>query len=444
MPAHRKYDHHRILQLRASGVPWAEIAEQVGAPSPESIQSTFSKWCLASGISSSEPRHLRSISQSGHLQEVAHQDEDVEVTLGAPEVSRILSLDELVTFFRVDTSKWEVRDFRVNKWEQHSAAKGVVPLYQVRANLIRRDLQDAVEAARADIRQMLQEMDRPAPTLRAPRVSDGDPVLAVLNVYDPHLGMRAWGAETGGPDQDLDIAVRDYDAATERLLSLALIYPVEEVLYVVGHDLFHVDQVGLNLVGGTTARGTPQDVDTRQEKLFSTVRRAVVRGIDRARQVAPVRVRLVQGNHDPQQVYRLGEVLMAWYRNDPDVTVEYGPRRRTFFGYGANALMFCHGEEYKRHRDNLPLVFATECDPEIWVASTHREVLTGHWHKTMEGRYHPTSDMDETRGIRVRALPGLTAPDAWHANAGFRHTRAATLICYRRSGGVAGLHEHNP
>lgn len=269
-------------------------------------------------------------------------------------------------------------------------------------------------------------------------------MLAVLNIYDPHIGMRAWGEETGQGNQDLQIAVADYGAAVEELLSISRLYPVEEVLFVVGHDLFHFDQAGLNMVGGATARGTPQDVDTRQEKMFTTVRKLVIHSIDRARTVAPVRVRCVPGNHDTQQVYRLGEVLFAWYRHDPDVLVEYSPRKRTFHGWGKNAWMFVHGEEYNRQRDNLPLIFATECPPDIWVNSTHREVLTGHNHRALQGRYHPTSELDEHRSIRVRSLPGLTSPDGWHSEKAFLHTRAATLICYRKSGGVVGLHEFNP
>jgi hypothetical protein len=450
MSAHRKYDFEEIARLRAMDVPWDQIAEQVGAPSGSSLQSTFAHWAKKVGLPSTLPQELRRLAGTpGNYAGVVDGGESVILTEG--QLSRITSLEDLITFFHIDTEAWEVSGFRVNKWEQASDKKGIVPLYQVRANLVRR-VSPTVDAARVDIAAMLEEvaaarkgsgsylLARPP----GPPKLDGDPVLAVLNIYDPHLGLRAWGQETGGSNQDLPEGVRVYGEAVETLLSLARIYPVEEVLYVVGHDLFHVDQSGLNLVGGATEMGTPQDVDTRQEKLFTTVRRAVIRGIDMARTVAPVRVRCVQGNHDPQQVYRLGEVLMAWYRHDADVTIEYGPKRATFYGWGKNAWMLTHGENYKRHRDNLPLLFATECPPEIWSASTHREVLTGHWHKSMGGEYLPTSDLDEQRGIRVRSLPGLTAEDSWHARSGFKHTRAATLICYRKSGGVVGLHEYNP
>jgi len=445
MPAHLKYDFEEIARLRAQNVPWDQISEQMSAPSGPSLQSTFSHWTKRVGIPSAEPAELRKI------QGVQDADLGVDgdsVVLTEAQVSRITTLEDLTTFFHVDTERWSIQGYRVNKWEQASDKKGIVPLYQVRANLVPRVSPDLVADVRADIQAMLAEVSAARSVVQvspAPRIpGGGDPVLAVVNVYDPHVGMRAWGEETGQGNQDLAIAVSDYEAAVEELLSISRLYPVEEVLYVVGHDLFHFDQAGLNLVGGATARGTPQDVDTRQEKLFTTVRKLVIRSIDRARTVAPVRVRCVQGNHDPQQVYRLGEVLSAWFRHDPDVTIEYGPKKRTFHGWGRNAWMFLHGEEYLRQRDSLPLIFATECPPDIWVNSTHREVLTGHNHRALAGKYHPTSDLDEQRGIRVRSLPGLTSPDAWHTEKAFLHTRAATLICYRKSGGVVGLHEFNP
>lgn len=373
--------------------------------------------------------------------------------LTADEVGRITSLDDLITFFKVDTERWQVRDFRVNKWEQGSKTRDggvrVTPLYQVRANLIRsiEDQAAELERMRADV---LADIAAHAPPPGPPPASKFlalhdpgvDPVLATLNVYDPHIGMLAWGKEVGKP-YDTDIASGDYAAAVDRLLSVSRLYPVERILYVVGHDLMHADSVGINARGGVTAAGTPQDLDSRLERIRTAVRRVVIAGIDQARTIAPVDVVCVPGNHDKASTYWLGEVLNAWYRNDDLVDVRYSAMKRKFYGYGRNAFMLTHGEEYKRGRDSLPLIFATECPADIWVASEGglREVLTGHNHVKLEGKYHPTSEASETRAIRTRSLPGLTPEDSWHFEQGYKHHRAATLIAYHKSGNVAGLHE---
>ena len=63
---------------------------------------------------------------------------EVSRVFSREEVSRILSLDDLLAFFKVDTAAWEVGHYRVNKWEQHSVEKGIIELYQVRATLVHR------------------------------------------------------------------------------------------------------------------------------------------------------------------------------------------------------------------------------------------------------------------------------------------------------------------
>ena len=433
-------DHDRVAAIRAQrpGVSWAEVAASIDHdPSRiHTLASAHQQWLQRQAARGVTPDL-----------DVADEGESHTRTFSADEISRITCLEDLLTFFKVDTELWDVSGFRVNKWEQHSDKKGITPLYQIRANLVQ-NRDRALAAARLAMAQLAEDMQAHTPDyapLEPASFAGGDPCLVSLHIYDPHIGMKAWGSETGGPNQDLKIAIKNYDAAAEHLISMAMLYPVEEVLLVIGHDMMHADMTGMNATGGTTAKGTALEMDTRLEKMFTETRRAAVRMIDKARASLrrPITVRCVQGNHDPGQVYRLGEVLSAWYRDVPDVTVDYGPRKMRFHGYGKNALMLTHGEEYKRHRDNLPLIFSQECPPEMWVRSTHREVLTGHWHKSMGGAYLPTSDLDETRGVRVRSLPGLTAPDGWHANAGFKHSRAATLLVYKKSGGLAGLHEFN-
>ena len=377
----------------------------------------------------------------------------VEGTLSADDIGRIASLEDLLTFFKVDTSKWQVRDYRVNKWEQASKAKDgsvrIAPLYQVRANLIR-SLDDQVAEIEALWCNLVADARAHAPQYTVPqRVSSpqlwasDDPCLFEVDIMDPHIGMLAWKHETG-ESYDSEIAVRDYGNAVQHLLRYAAHYPVTRVLFIAGNDFLHVDGPGRGgQRGGVTTAGTPQDVDSRLAKMFTTGRKALVEAIDRCRLIAPVDVIFVPGNHDAQQTYRMAEVISAWYRNDSEVDVIYGPQKRFYYSYGKNTIMFTHGEEYKRQRENLPLIMATECPAELWVASEGgaREIHTGHFHKNMQGRYTPTSDVDESRGIRSRALPSIAASDAWHMTEGYKHGRRATVIIHKQSGGVAGLHE---
>ena len=295
-----------------------------------------------------------------------------------------------------------------------------------------------------------------APAYLPPRlalnvIEPGEEHMAVLALFDPHFGMLAWRHEVGH-DYDLSIAVTDYARAVEGLLPTIGLYPVEKILYLVGNDFLHVDGPGSdargNRRGGATTAGTAQDIEGRLAKMFTMGRRALVRGIDMASALAQVEVLVVPGNHDREQMYRMGEVLSAWYRNDLNVQVTFSPNKRAYHQYGANAFLFTHGEEARRKRDPLPLVMATEIEtvlPGAWAASQNgnREIIMGHNHIGMAGGYYPTADLDETRGIRTRCISGMTPEDAWHHEESYKHHRAATLLMYKKTGGLSGFHEVN-
>lgn len=446
-----KYNYPDILKQREANVPWKEIAAQYGVKEV-TIRRTFNKWNVKYGPFESEPTSPK---EGAFRRE--EPDEMVRL-LTREDISRISTLEDLLDFFRVDIDRWQVDHFRVNMWETYSDKKGVTPLYQVRATL-GRNMERSAEIAAETYAQALADLrDGPTRSLSlppfrlTPLLAKGEPCILEVAAFDPHIGMYAWAQEVG-QDYDSSLAVRAYKEVVGQILSMSTHYPIDRILYVVGNDLSHVDAAGEQQKGGQTTAGTQQDFDSRLPKMFSAVRRAVVSGIDLAREIAPVDVLIVPGNHDEQTSYKVGEVLAAWYRNDPAVNVYYDPdsedeafwpRRRQFYQYGENGFMFTHGMEYKRKRDPLPLLFATESPAAMWASTTYREVHTGHNHIRMTGRYQPEIDVTETRAIITRSLPGLTATDSWHYNQGYRHQRAGTALIYREGGGIAGLHEFTP
>lgn len=447
-------DWEEVRRLRAANVSWADIAAAYGAKEA-TVRGAYSRWL-------SNKREAKQAIDSGatavkitaHGVNVTYGEENgerfVEGKLTHEQLQRITSLDQLLDFFRVDRTQWNVERYRVNAWEQHSVEKGVVPLYQVRAVLVPRVVERELNAAREMVAALIEDAAKHAPAYqpvkRATDLAGGDPVLFELAVFDPHIGMLAWGRETG-VDYDTKIAVRDYTAAVDTLLGYSAFYNVERIAYVVGNDFLHVDGPAFDARGGSrggaTTAGTMQDVDSRLAHMFSTGRKALVSGIDKARLIAPVDVIVIPGNHDEQQMYRMGEVLMAWYRTDPEVKIHYGPQKRYYYQYGVNLLAFTHGLEFDRKRDSLALIMATEAPAEMWASTRHREWHVGHKHIAQELLYMaPVKTLSEGRAIRIRSLPGLTPIDAWHCSEGYQHLRTATALAFRKGGGIAGLHEH--
>ena len=456
MPAPPKYDHELLRRLKSEGWTWKEIRD---AHYPDSCHrnmcSSHNHWIKRRAEDNvgklreefnakSEDQKIKDTSSI-----VFNPDDAFTREVTGSELAGINSLDDLVAFFGLDVERWTISRFRcrANRWQQNSNKKGLVNLHQYRIDaefMLRPEvIEDEVEAfwerfkeeaAAHAPRYELVERDDPA---------GGREVIAVMALFDLHLGMLAWGKEVGN-DYDSEIALQGYAQAVADLLATVKTYRnVKKIVFIGGNDFLHVDQFMDGGKGGATTKGTPQDIDSRPFKMFTLARKALVEAVDMCRAIAPVELRMVPGNHDRDNISKLGEVMAAWYRNDPEVQVFHGPRKLQFFNWENVTLMFTHGEEYKRKRDPLPLIMATECPAEMWVASEDglREVLTGHNHIRMAGRYHPTSEANESRAVRTQSLSGMTPEDGWHYEQGYKHHRAASLRVYH-SRGLAGHHEY--
>lgn len=468
--------------------PLSEFNKNSGRPDGRRSECAL---CQRAGQTKTSDVHMAEHkAESGLTDNVAEDSpEHRMVVLSGKSDKRITSLSELFEFFEIPyrwehgcdldegalrcphsaqgcaqatpvSDQYEVQQFTVrgNSWDMpvrmgKGQPTGVQTMYQYKITAVLRP-KSALESAdvvkriwdefAADAILHLPTVYEPIPRLVLKDAEN--PQLLELALLDPHLGMLAWGKEVGVP-YDLNIGIDAYRKAFRALLAVAEHYSIERICFLVGHDLFHVDSPGFNMKGGArggaTTAGTIMDIDTRIARLFTHVRRLIVDCIDEARLVAPVDVIVVPGNHDRHTMYKFGEVLQAWYRNDDQVAVYNTPSVRDYYLYGGNLFMFTHGEEFYRKRDNLVSIFATECPPDMWVRGKVREIHVGHNHINMEKVFtgEPTSTMWEGRATRVRSLPGLTTEDAWHFEQGYKHTRRGTALVWNKAGGMAGLHE---
>lgn len=440
-------DHHRILKLRLDGLTWEEVAGAIGHDKPKTLSSAHNAWKKRNREEAQEAARTPT--------ETAYDDNPMDrytrVVTG-DELPGLHSIEDLALFFDVDPEIWQVKDFRAtgNTWP--TKAKGEKPYinhqYKISASFERRpsSLEPVLEEAFDAVLGDLTSLDLPAPVVdHRQRPLFAGRHLAMIGIHDAHFGMLSWAPETD-EDYDLAIAESDYVSAGKNLADIAEAgYGPERFLYVAGHDLMHIDGMLEGKIP-VTNRGTPQDLDSRLPKIFRTVVRSVVEVAVHAAAYAPVDIVIVRGNHDKHVSFYIGEVLAAAFENHPRITVRNEPRDLVFYSYGANTLGLTHGEKILRKQNNLAMIFADECPPEMWISSHRglRELLTGHFHKRMEGGYFPRGTADEERGITTIALPGLTATDAWHKEEGYRHRRAATLRIYDYEGRVAGAHEHTP
>jgi hypothetical protein len=258
------------------------------------------------------------------------------------------------------------------------------------------DVREEIEALKAIAKEEIKRT--PSKTKSAKDTG----LMLQIAIADHHFGKLSWPVETGGAPYDLKIAEAMFMRALDTLLDRAKGYEFEQVLFLLGNDLLHA-----NDVAGNTFSGTKLDTEGRFQKTYWVVRKAMCRAIEVLRQIAPVKVVVAYGNHDKTSMWTLADSLECFFHEDPRVEIDNQPIYRKYHKWGQCGLMFTHGDLGKRA--DYPLVFATE-RPDIFGSTTYREVHTGHLHTTRNEEFH---------GVRVRILPSLTPPDAWHSENSF-------------------------
>ena len=343
--------------------------------------------------------------------------------------TRICTLEELITFCKVDTTIWKVERWTANKWEvgakNDEGNVETTPLYQVKATFIR---QQNIVDAKLELETLKEDAKKAARTPAKLPVHFKDTGLMLeISLADAHFGKLSWPSETGHEPYDTMIAEAIFTRAVDTLLSRAKGYKFDHILFVVGNDLLNSDDEL-----GRTTKGTFVSTDVRYQKTFLIVRRTITSCIEKMRLMAPVKVMLVSGNHDSLSVWALGDSLECYFDKYPDVTIDNAPLSRKYHRFGNVLLMMTHGDKGK-HK-TYPLLMATE-QPEAFGQTMFREIHTGHTHQTKT---------EEQFGVRVRVLPSLSPPDAWHAENGFvSNQRNAEAYVWSAKEGLIAQFYHN-
>lgn len=212
----------------------------------------------------------------------------------------------------------------------------------------------------------------------------------------------------------------------EDLVEKASGLDIEKFLLPIGND-------GMNSEGmrRTTTKGTPQDDVADWKDTFRGYWQLMVRAIDHLKEIAPVHVIVVSGNHDFERMFYAGDVISGWYKNDENVSVDNSLEQRKYFEYGNNMIMFTHGDKEKPAE--MPLIMATE-QPLMFARCNFREAHCGHLHKEMVNEY---------RGIKVRFLPSICSNDSWHKGMGYEAKRTAQAHIWSKDRGYEGYLQTN-
>lgn len=252
-----------------------------------------------------------------------------------------------------------------------------------------------------------------------------------INVPDAHFGKMSWSEESG-EDYDLKIAEKRYTDAVENLLSLVNTDSLERIVLPIGNDMLNIDSRK-----NETFAGTSQDSDSRFFKIVRKVKDVLIRTINSLSLICPVDVIVVSGNHDPESMFMIGEILDAYYNNNPNVTIDNTPKQRKYYQYGKNGFQYTHGNE--EPHTALGLIFATE-QAKLWADTEFRFAKLGHFHKNKKTNY---VSVDEHQGFQVQVLPSLSGTDAWHNSKGYMSKKQAKGFLYHKTQGQIAEFNYN-
>lgn len=260
-----------------------------------------------------------------------------------------------------------------------------------------------------------------------------DPVLLEWCPYDQHHGLLAWKPEVD-ENWDLEISEKFFDAAAIDVLNKASPYNVGQVIIPIGQDWFHCDDPTFQTPMGKHRL----DIEGRLLKVFETGYWSLFRGIERFRQIAPVHLIWIPGNHDPQTSYYLARALAAHYMDlngkyTRGVTVDYTPASRKIYRWGKNCIGFSHPLKrgsWERQRGVFAEIFKHE-----WADADFHEIHTGHLHKVMEYEFMQADTLGSHTVIRM--LPSLCASDKWHWEMGYvEKNRASASFIWSQNEGL--------
>ena len=282
------------------------------------------------------------------------------------------------------------------------------------------------KAMRQFVRELCETVT-PRKPVKLPKQTD-DNLCVVYPIGDHHLGMYADEAETGA-GYNLKTAGDLLATAVDHLVTSSP-KAGHAVLANLG-DFLHCD----DSTNRTRKSGHQLDVSGRFHEAQRLGTQALVRAVDRLlERHKTVHAVNCRGNHDGDSAGWLSQVLNAWFRNEPRVTVDMTPAHFLHYRYGRNMLSFTHGDTIKF--GDVAQVMASN-QAQMWGETKYRMAFTGHVHHRQQ------LAAKEQHGAFVESFGVLPPSDAYAASLGYNSAREMHALTFVRSGGLLSRQTFN-
>ena len=338
--------------------------------------------------------------------------------------TKIKTVEDALNYAEIDTNIWEVERVKTNSWQvyrknkeidlswKNGACNGHVKddgtfykdtMWQITIFLKKR-MDNHLEEALKSITEELYRNPIQFPTIKH-RVKN-IPHLLEISLLDHHFGKMVVNNE-----ESLEYSKNLYVDAIDNLLSKCDNFEIDKIVLPLGSDFFHIDNLAQ-----TTTKGTSQDVTGGN--LFDIYKmgcEGVVKALYLLREVAPVEVLWIPGNHDFTTSFFLCEYVKAFFNADNYINVDTSQETRKYLEYGSTLIGYTHGNEEKNEtlaRLIMSENFNTLRDESVKYLEVHK----GHHHKKKQTNYIAHESLGN---VKIVELPSLSGTDYWHFKKGY-------------------------
>lgn len=250
--------------------------------------------------------------------------------------------------------------------------------------------------------------------------------LTLVNIVDDHVNMKAFASETG-EDWNLEKCLNVYTKAFNDLMALTPDTGVGMLMNL--GDQFHAN----DHMAVTPASKHKLDVDIP----FADAARYVInlnryRINEMLKKFDVVKVGGVRGNHDEDAMVLLYEALRIAFENEERVEFDYSSSGQVAISHGKNMIGFDHGDKGKP--ETLAGNIANDY-PELFGASKHRYIHTGH--------VHNDNEKDTWGAFLWRSHRTLSARDRYIASNKYHSPRTLKSFVYDPEGGEKTIYKVN-
>lgn len=267
------------------------------------------------------------------------------------------------------------------------------------------------------IREAVEGIE-PAAPVAAPEYVMED-MASLYLIADAHIGMMAWGHETG-EDYSTKKAAGRVKEWVARCVEASP--PSETAIILDVGDYTHANDA----TNMTQRSKHVLDVDTRHFRTMDLAIDALGAAIESARaKHRKVIVRILPGNHNPDAYLCVLFAIAERYRDEPRVEVQKVPGEFFVWQFGEVMIAAHHGDKAKAAQI---VHFVADEYAKIWGQTKHRFLFTGHLH------HHKSQDIG---GMKWEQLRATTARDNFATSHAFCARAQMQAITFHRQHGEA-------